>query len=594
MMDGDDGLGKLRSNRLIPRGMSVVFGVFAALFVVAEFGFALSAHTRTVLHALEVFLFAVLAFGVLLPELLGKNRLKHFQKRALDLALLLYIFFELAILLWFSSPAASWGRIVFAAQVYWIVALLIAVVKAHEVLLRKNLPPLWILVGGYLALITAGTCLLMLPACQTGEHGPWEWVDALFVAVSAACVTGLSTRDIGSDLSVRGQAVVLVLIQVGGLGMVTYVMFVSFLNQRRMQLKQMLAWRDMLGLRGVGQLRRFIAYVIGITLTVEILGTLILAETGTSPALNTGERLWWGAFHAISAFNNAGFALQSDSFESFRGSSPVLFTLSVLVIVGGLGFPVLKEILGVRPSRMATFRRIAVELGWRFDTPVNRISLHTKLVLSVTAFLLCAGTLLFLIAESQGILMNQSLPDAAGQSFFHAVVSRTAGFNALNIGQLQDHTLFLIMLLMAVGAAPLSTGGGVKVTTLGVVYLTVRSMFRAREHVEVFGRSIPRQMVNACVALFAIYGMAIVLILTALLATQEGLRFRDLLFESISALSTTGLSTGITAQTNSAGRVILCVAMFIGRIGPLTVLWVVLSRAASVNYSYPQEDILAS
>lgn len=594
MMDNEDRVGISDSKRAIPKVWANAFGIFAFLGVLAEFGFALPSHTRSILHALEVFLFGVLVLGVLLPELLGKNRIFHFRRHALDLALLLYILLELAIFIWLSSPSASWARIVLAAQSYWIITLLVAVVRAHELLVKNNLPPLWILVGGYVGLIAVGTGLLMLPACQSGEHAPWKFIDALFVAVSASCVTGLSTRDISTELSIRGQAVVLFLIQVGGLGMVTYVMVINFLNQRKMKLQQMLAWRDMVGLGGVGELRRFIAYVVGITLLVEISGTLILAAQGTDPALNTGERLWWGAFHSISAFNNAGFSLQSNSLEGFSGSSPVLVTISLLVIIGGLGFPVLQEILRMRPSRMKTVRRVLVEMGWRFDTPVNRVSLHTKVVLCVTGCLLGGGTVLFSLAESQGLLMHLTLSDALGQSFFHAVVARTAGFNAVNIGHLQDHTLFLVMLLMAVGAAPLSTGGGVKVTTVGVVFLTVRSMFRAREQVEIFGRTVPRKMVNACVALVAIYGIAIILILTALLTTQNGLQFRDLLFESISALSTTGLSTGITSQTNDVGRLILCAAMFVGRIGPLTVLWIILSRATSLNYSYPPEELLAS
>jgi trk system potassium uptake protein len=591
---GPESTGSASSNRLLPPWFTVFVGLVALIGVLADFGFNLSPNTHALIQTIDVFLFGILVAGVLLPEAVGKNRLLHARKRLLEIAVLLYILVEVVSLFWVSPVGNNWQRIVLATQAYWILRLLGAVVQAHEILLKKNLPPLWILVGGYVCLISAGTGLLMLPACQSTSHAPWRVSDALFTAVSAACVTGLSTRDIGSELTTRGQLVVLGLIQVGGLGLVTYVMFISFLHQRSVQLKQMLAWRDMLGLSGVGELRRFIAYVLVITLVVELTGAVILASLGTDPTHALGERLWWGAFHAVSAFNNAGFALQSNSLEGFRGSSAVLLTVCGLVIAGGLGFPVLQELLRMRPSRLLVFRRIAAELGWRIKTPLTQVSLHAKIALTTTVLLLIIGTVLFYLAESRGVLAEQPARDALVSSFFHAAIARTAGFAAVNIGQLQDYTLFLLMLLMAVGAAPLSTGGGVKVTTLAVVYLTVRAMFRAREHVEAFGRTIPRRMVNACVALFAIYGVAIVTVVTLLMATQDGLHFRDLLFESISALSTTGLSTGITAQCNDLGKSILCVAMFVGRVGPLTVLWVVLSRSSALSYSYPHEDLLAS
>lgn len=435
---------------------------------------------------------------------------------------------------------------------------------------RLRLTPPKVLVLGFAGLILVGTLLLNTGwAAKTGV--PPGFLTALFTATSAVCVTGLVVVDTGTYWSSFGQAVVLVLIQLGGLGIMTSATIFSILLGRHIGLKERLLIRESLSQVNVAGVVRLVRYVLLFTVFVEaffaVALVLRLAKDYSWP-LN----LWYGVFHAVSAFNNAGFDLFGD-FRSITGyvSDPVLnFGIALPIIIGGLGFSVITE--------------ITVTRKWR------RFSLHAKLTLVTTAALLFAGFIAFLALEHANTLNGLSWPVKLMASFFQAVTPRTAGFNTVDIGALNPSTQLFLSILMFIGASPGSTGGGIKTTTFVLLVLTVWSLAAGREATEVFGRRIPLAQVLRAMGIFFLGVGWLSAILVVLLMTESH-RFLPLLFEGISAFGTVGLSTGITPELTPVGRVIIIMTMFVGRLGPLTVAFALAERRRAA-FRHPEEQII--
>jgi trk system potassium uptake protein TrkH len=385
----------------------------------------------------------------------------------------------------------------------------------------------------------------------------------------------------------RGQAVILGLIQVGGLGIVTIAMFITFLQRRRLELREMMLVRDMLNVQALGSLGRFLGYLLAITLVAELTGAAVLYHA-------TGKA-WWSVFHSVSAFCNAGFGLDRDNLVTYARMPQIVLTVAGLVVVGGIGFPVLLDLLSFELQSLPFVRRMRGSLrGGAEERPPSRLSLHTKLALAATALLIVGGAALFHVSEAKGSLAAMTPPEQMMTSLFQSVTTRTAGFNTVDVTALKDPTLLLFLVLMLIGASPVSTGGGMKTTTAAVLLLTVMAMIRNREPVEAFGRTVPRRIVNAAVAIVSMYVVATLLVTTVLLATQPEGRFLTLLFESVSALCTVGLSAGVTSTLDDTGRLVICAAMLVGRVGPLAILWSFLSRPPGLQYEYPEEPVIVS
>jgi Trk-type K+ transport system membrane component len=305
----------------------------------------------------------------------------------------------------------------------------------------------------------------------------------------------------------------------------------------------------------------------------------------------------------VSAFCNAGFGLSPDNLVPWADEPWILLTLSALIVVGGLGFAVHMDLLAMRPFSAETLRwlrwRMTESVWWPWpnrmlETPVQpRLSLNSRLVLATSGILVGLGTVLFFAAEATNGLDDASGADKLVGSLFHSVTARTAGFNALDVTRLEMPTQLLLIVLMAIGASPLSTGGGMRTTTIAVAFLSVRAMVRGRDSVEAFGRSIARPVVYACISIVAMYSVALTVLTSALLATQD-LPFSHLLFESVSALSTVGLSMGVTSQLDDTGRWIVALGMIMGRVGPLAVLWSFVSRSRPLHYRYPEEQVVVA
>lgn len=451
--------------------------------------------------------------------------------------------------------------------------------KRSRFITPVNLPLL-----SFALLIIIGTILLMLPAAANGPRlAP---VDALFTATSATCVTGLVVVDTGSRLSLFGQWVVLVLIQCGGLGIMTFSIVLIMLMTGRVSFIQRSVIQDTFTHSPDIRLPSLVLHVVIFTLVLEAAGAALLFLR-FSGMYHPGRALYFAVFHAISAFCNAGFGLYSQSLMDFSGDPLVSLTMALLIICGGIGFLVMLELKRVL-FRSHKARR------------ARRLSVHSKLVLTLTALLLTVGTLGFLLYEWNNSMAGLSLPAKVMAAFFQSVTARTAGFNTLNFGKMANVTLLFTILLMFIGAASGSTGGGIKVNTLGVLFALSRSRLRGEETTSIFRRTLTAETVGRAisvlvVAVIVIYAATMALTVselgTTIHAESRGL-FLELLFEVVSAFATVGLSVGVTSKLSTLGKLILVVVMFVGRLGPLSIAVALSGREPRSTIQYAEENVM--
>ncbi len=445
---------------------------------------------------------------------------------------------------------------------------------------RRTLSPPQLLAISIAGLILVGTLLLLLPPAAAAGHRI-SFVDALFTATSAVCVTGLIVRDTPVEFSTFGHVVILLLIQLGGLGYMTVSSVLAAALGRSVTLQERLTLQEGLNAQDLEGLIRFAGVVLKLTLTFELTGAAILAIRWWSELGPTA--LWYGLFHSISAFNNAGFSLWSDSLVRWRGDLTVNAVITVLIICGGLGFFVLSE-LSSRRTRMI------------------RVSLHTKLVLAATAVLLAGGTLAFLALEwSNPRTLGAGLPlgERVLAAWFQSVAARTAGFNTIDIAGMTEAGLFMMMALMFIGASPGSTGGGVKTTTFAITVAALWATVRGDQETTIFRRRLPAEMVAKAffVSLIAFLGLNLV---AGVVLVSEGRSLLPTLFETTSAFGTVGLSMGedgsvvsLSGALSEFGRLLIAGMMFMGRVGPLT-LALALARRTEIKgkVRYPEGKVL--
>ncbi len=450
---------------------------------------------------------------------------------------------------------------------------------------RKSvLTPARLLAGGFAAAIAVGTALLTLPLATVDGCGLGV-IEAFFTATSAVCVTGLTVIDISAVLTHFGQVVVLLLIQIGGLGVMTVTTIVAYVVGRRLALGTTLTVGETLGQPRLAAVGRLVRDVFILTGCIEGAGALGLAWA-LSRDYTVPQALYLGLFHSVSAFCNAGFDLFGTSLTKYVTDVPIILMIAGLIILGGLGFAVITEILHIARAALP-FRRsgkagaasqagAADQLAPTGPAAIGRVarprlSLHSRVVLLTTAVLLVSGTVLILALEYGNQATIGPLPFGGKllASFFHSVTPRTAGFNSVPTGSLLPTSLLVTMLLMFIGASPGSTGGGIKTTTLTVILATVRSALRGRQDVEVGAKRLPEDTVLKAWVLAAL-SAGLVIAATAVLLATERAGLMDVLFEVISAFGTVGLSTGLTPHLSVTGRLLIPLVMFAGRVGPLT------------------------
>ena len=431
--------------------------------------------------------------------------------------------------------------------------------------------PAQLIAIAFAAAIVVGGLLLLLPAATRGPGGA-SVLTAFFTSTSAICVTGLVVVDTPTYWSDFGQAVILGLIQVGGLGIMTLASLLALLVARRLGLRGRLIAQAETAAPELSDVRRLVFGVIALSLFFEALAAAVLAlRLGISYDYGPGQALWRGVFHSVSAFNNAGFALWSDNLSGFVTDGWICVTVALAVIAGGLGFPVWLELR----------RRGLSPRTW---------TLHTKLTLGASLVLVVAGTAAVLGFEWSNAATIGDL-DTGGKllaSFFQGVVPRTAGFNSVDFGSVEPETLLTTDMLMFVGAGSASTGGGIKVTTFALLLLMVWAEVRGEPNVNAFGRRIPEHAQRQALVVAFIAINAVVLCTLALMASSP-FSLQQTLFEALSAFGTVGLSTGITARLDDFGQTILIVLMFLGRTGPYTLAVALALRERERLYRFAEE-----
>jgi trk system potassium uptake protein TrkH len=442
----------------------------------------------------------------------------------------------------------------------------------------SRLSPAAVFVLGFAAFIAVGTFLLTLPISRA--TGQWTSpLDALFTATSAVCVTGLTVQDTGTYWSLFGQVVILVLIQLGGLGFMTSSTLLLLLIGRRAGLRHRMIQREAIGGAGLGSALDLTRQIALFTLGVEALGAVILTVRFWND-VGPARAAWWGLFHAVSACNNAGF----DLLGGFRSLIPynrepvVLLTVSVLIILGGISFAVVADL---HENRRAI---------WKRRSP--RLALDTRLVLLTTAGLLVFGTLALLFTEwtNPATFGPMNFGDRVLNAFFHSVSARSSGFTAVDLGSMREDSLLILVALMFIGGSATSTAGGIKVQTFSLLFFAIVSSIRGSHDVESFQRRIPTADLLRAISI-ALLAIFLIFVATVGLSQTDPFNVLPTLFESVSALGTVGWTTGITTELSMGGRLIVIVGMFVGRLGPLTLFLALAARERQSRYQWPEERV---
>lgn len=435
----------------------------------------------------------------------------------------------------------------------------------------------------FLLVILGGTLLLMMPfTASTGDGLPF--LDALFTATSAVCVTGLIVVDTATYFSIWGQTVIMILIQIGGLGIMILSYFTVFVLRRAMSVEDKVMISYMLSDDDMSSLTKTLKQIVGITFLIEGVGMLILlAGFVNNISLSGGKYIFYSLFHAVSAFCNAGFALFSNSIESFNSSILISGGISFLIIAGGISFGVIINLKDI-------FRSFLKQIISGKASGLTKLTLNTRIVLSITGWLLLSGTILFYAIEHKGVLKNMVIGEQYLSAFFQSVTLRTAGFNSISFSSLATPMLVIMMVYMFIGAASGSTAGGIKINTVAVLGAAVRSTWKNEEKVIIFKQQIPAGLVFKAF-LILLFSFLAVCAGTIVLSITESAPLENIMFETISAFATVGLSTGITSELSSMGRLVIIILMFIGRLGPLTVLSATSKGTRQLYITYPQADI---
>ena len=444
----------------------------------------------------------------------------------------------------------------------------------------RHLTPARIFVFSFAAVIIFGTLALWLPVSASAAKGNLRFIDALFTSASAVCVTGLTTIDIGRDLSLIGQLITLALFQVGGLGIITFSLVLFALMGRGISFKGHEIAQSTFMQSPRRDFFLIIVRVLRYTLVIEGIGAVLLFVRFVFD-FPVGEALYHAVYNAVSAFNNCGYSLFPDSMMRYQSDILVNVTIMGLIIMGGIGFIVLHEVMSKIRGKQ------------------KKLSLHSKIVLIATGGLILAGTACFYFLEMNNVLNGASIKTTILMSFFQSVTARTAGFNTVDISMLTNSTILVIMVLMFIGASPGSTGGGVKTTSFSILLLLFINRMKGNENVNVANRTIPKEQIEKTISIvFAsaiIIGIIIAVLLLASGSNADPLasryQFIEYAFETFSAFGTVGLSMGVTPKLNDFQKYTIIAMMFIGRVGPLTLVFAWYS-ARKKGLTYAEESVM--
>ncbi len=536
----------------------------------------LGPHWRPFFGAVDVFIIVCFVGNSVFRVFLAPNRWKYIKDHPFQYALIgLFVsqIFIVQLVLTDASYRYLLNQLsligltkiyIVLMQIFILVELVAELGRLNSKLARLPLPPATIFVVSFLILILSGAVLLLLPGAT--RVGGIKLIDALFTATSATCVTGLIVVPTGELFTRFGQTVILTLIQFGGLGLMTFATFFALVFRNEFGLREKMLLGDVLNVNVFGRIKSLLAAIVGITLFTEAVGAFLLYIFGGPYESAMDSRLWWSIFHSVSAFCNAGFSLWNDNIARFMSDWRMSLTFAGLIILGGLGFVVLTDI----------GRYILSPLKFK-TRKIPHFQLQTKVVVTTTFFLIGFGMILLLVADRTYLMSRGTWQENLLAAFFQSVTARTAGFNTVDIAAFAPGALFALIILMFIGASPGSTGGGIKTTTIAVIFGAIRSKLRGQDRANFFNRNLPKDIISSAAMIIVLAGTVVAvgtfLICTIELKSHPEWRFIDIFFEVVSAFGTVGLSTGPTFSLSTASKAILILIMLLGRVGPLTFLF---------------------
>lgn len=579
--------------RPILRALGLISGILALILLIASYGFYLRPVERQLVFQLfeNVFLLIILLFlarAIYAEEAIVRFLRLHWHEALLIGFLLLDLgwtsFFRHSILY---DASQYWNVELNAlyellASSYLLMWLTLEAGRAARFVARLRMKPATIFLISFLLVIFMGTGLLMLPTATVGTTS-MPFLNALFTATSATCVTGLIVVDTATFFTLKGKLVILLLMQFGGIGIVTFTTLFSAFLYEGVNLRQQSMIRDILSVESLDSGVRLLRRIFQFTLLFESIGAAFIywAWDDKVQFSSVSERIFYSVFHAVSAFCNAGFSLFPQGLfeESIRQAYVLHLIVALLIILGGIGFMTWSDFT---PQRLRE----------RLEKPWKDWSVTTKIIIYTTLILIISGMLAFLWLERRHTLAHANTMEALITSFFQSVTTRTAGFNTVDITQLQVSTVLLFIVLMFIGASPASTGGGIKTTTITVLIFAMIDSIRGKKDLEISYRSIPPQVVSRAYTVFIV---AVLYNFTAtffLSVTDPNLPILSLFFEQVSAFATVGLSLGITPELSVGGKCIIILSMYLGRVGTFTLALALSSQVISTNYRYPSEYIM--
>lgn len=589
-----------KDNRLerVTIGVNALTAAMVVATFILLFGFDKPLLSAGMLHTVQVLLLCIFVLEKIIRMSNSVSKAQFARANWYEIPLfLLLALTTIGIGRWFDLTEAEATQVRhFAVGIYLVLQVVIKLCRTGINLAASGKNPTQTLIASFLFLIISGAGLLMLPAASRDDRN-LSFIDALFTSTSATCVTGLIVKDTGQDFSMMGQVVIITLIQLGGLGIVVFGAVLALLLGQAFSLRESVAMQDLLNTRTISRIGNMIAFIFIFTVLIEAAGAVSLFWMwGDSPNWSGMHNQWFTSiFHSISAFCNAGFSLFSKNFIRYNRNWQLYSVVCPLIILGGLGFSVLYDLLNIASDRTKRLLKKCFIKQSRFSmkTP-KRLQLQTRIVLTVSASLIILGALGILFFEYYTNHGDSGQKTGIMGALFQSITARTAGFNTVNIKALSPSSKFILILLMFIGGSPGSTAGGIKTVTLAVVVMTTIAALRKRPEVEMFKRSVRIVVVGRAITVTMLF-LTVLFTATLALSVTEGssdFSFMDIMFEAGSALGTVGLSTGITPVLTTAGKLIIITVMLIGRLGPLTLLAMLTFNLKPARYSYPEESII--
>lgn len=574
---------------------------FAILFIasiVYRYGFTVTEEVHSVLHSVSNAVWIVFLINTTLSHLFSNDGSAKFTVWTWLLDVCLYLTL-LPVVFHLSEPgnAAYWIWIFFNSTYYKAAVLLLmslTLLSGFFVrLLGRKTNPSLILASSFLIIILVGAGLLMLPRAT---YNGISWIDALFISTSATCVTGLVSVDVPSTFTLEGQIIIMLLIQIGGLGVMTITSFFAMFFMGNTSLYNQLAVGDMISTNSLNSLLSTLLYILGFTLAIEGIGmALIWFDIHGTLGMTLYEELYFSAFHSVSAFCNAGFSTLPGGMGNdmvMHNHNFLYIVLSMLIVFGGVGFPILVNMKDTLFYYLHHLYSWIFHRRRRFIKKIHLYNLNTKIVLFMTAALLLAGTLIILLFEWNNAFSGMGTADKVVHAFFNSVCPRTAGFASVGLTTLSTQTLLFMIILMMIGGGTQSTAGGVKINVFAVILINLFAVLRGVERTYILHREISYDSVKRSNAALILYLLIVFVSIFIMTVVEPQASVMALVFECVSALSTVGSSLDLTPSLGNAGKMIIIVLMFVGRVGAFTLVSGLIRQEKKKNYKYPSDNII--